>query len=53
MGPEAWLLIGVALGAIPSSQLGHLMVAYLGKRMGVKPRELGKYAEAADGDDGE
>lgn len=51
MSPETWFLLCVALGAIPSSQLSHLMVALMGKRLGVEARELGEYGEAADVDE--
>ena len=51
------LLLGVALGAIPSSDLARLTVAALAKRLGVKPGEIRKYNAAtddsADADDGE
>jgi hypothetical protein len=44
------LLIGVALGAIPSATLGRIMTAYLAKRAGLKPSEIQEYQNAADGD---
>ena len=44
------LLLGVALGAIPTSDLARLAVAAIGKQVGVKPREIRKY-NAATGDD--
>jgi len=44
------LLLGVALGAIPSAMLGRIMAAWFGKRAGVKPQEISAYAEASDGD---
>lgn len=48
-----WLLIGVALGAIPTSQLSQLLLAVLGKKLGVKPGEIRKYDDATnDGDSG-
>ena len=42
------LLLGVALGAIPSSDLARLTVAALAKRLGVKPGEIRKYNAATD-----
>jgi len=45
------LLLGVALGAIPSSELARLVVAALGKQLGVKPGEIQKYNDATDTDE--
>ena len=42
------LLLGVALGAIPSSELARLVVAALGKRLGVAPEEIRQYNAATD-----
>lgn len=42
------LLLGVALGAIPTSDLARLAVAGIAKRMGVKPDEIRKYNAATD-----
>ena len=42
------LLLGVALGAIPSSELARLVVAALGKRLGVAPEEIRQYNDATD-----
>jgi len=39
------LLLGVALGAIPSAELGSLLLAYLSKRLGVAPSELANFAD--------
>lgn len=47
-----FLLLGVALGAIPTSDLARLTVAALGKRIGVEPKEIRKY-NAATNDDGD
>ena len=44
------ILFGVALGAVPSAQLGRIGAAWLAKRAGLKPREIAQYSEAADGD---
>ncbi|QRG24177.1 hypothetical protein [Halorubrum coriense] len=44
------LLLGVALGAIPTSDLARLAVAAIGKQVGVEPAEIRKY-NAATGDD--
>ena len=44
------ILLGVALGAIPSAMLGRIMAAWLGKRAGVKPSEIAAYSEASDGE---
>jgi hypothetical protein len=45
------LLLGVALGAVPSARLGRIFAAALAKRLGLKPREIAQYDEAADGED--
>jgi len=37
------LLMGFALGSVPTSEFGRLAVAALGKRLGVKPKEIEKY----------
>ena len=42
------LLLGVALGAVPSSELARLVVAALGKRLGVAPEEIRQYNAATD-----
>lgn len=44
------LLLGVALGAIPTARLGRVATAALAKRLGLKPREIAQYDDAADGD---
>jgi len=44
------LLAGIALGAIPTSELGRLLLTYLGKRAGVTPSEIEKYQAATDGE---
>ena len=46
------LLLGVGLGAIPTSDLARLAVAALAKWAGVKPKEIRRY-NAATGDDGD
>ena len=46
----AVILVGVALGAIPSAALGRLMVVWLAKRIGVSPKEIERYGEATDGE---
>jgi hypothetical protein len=45
------LLLGVALGAIPSGELARILTAAVGKWAGVDPREIRQYNEATDGDD--
>jgi len=45
------ILLGVALGAVPTSNLARLVVAALGKRLGVAPREIENYNAATDNDD--
>jgi|APHM01.1.fsa_nt_gi hypothetical protein len=42
------LLIGVALGAIPSSELARLVVALLAKKFGLKPSEIRKFNSIGD-----
>jgi len=43
-----WLLLGVALGAIPSSELARLAVAMIAKRAGLEPSEISKINQATD-----
>ena len=50
MNEVEMLLLGVALGAIPSSELARLTVAAIGKRLGVEPREIRQYNAAANDD---
>jgi len=45
-----WLLLGFALGTVPSVRLARLFVAALGKRMGIAPKAIENYAEATDSD---
>lgn len=47
------LLLGVALGAVPSAELGRIMVALLGKWAGVKPKQIEEYNEAAEDTQGD
>jgi hypothetical protein len=42
------LLLGVALGAIPTSDLARLAVAFLAKRAGLKPADIRKYNAATE-----
>jgi hypothetical protein len=44
------ILLGVALGAVPTAMLGRITAAALAKRAGVKPAEIAEYSEASDGD---
>jgi len=44
------LLIGAALGAIPSARLGRLGTAIIAKKAGLRPAELEKYDDATDGE---
>jgi len=44
------LLLGVALGAIPSGELARILTAAVGKAAGVEPGEIRQYNEATDGD---
>ncbi|WP_160163634.1 hypothetical protein [Natrinema versiforme] len=37
------VLIGYVLGAVPSSETGRISVAALGKKLGIKPKEIEKY----------
>lgn len=53
MTPLEWVLVGVALGAIPTSDLAAIAVAYLSKRAGLKPSDIRKFNAATnDGGDG-
>lgn len=45
------ILIGFALGAIPTSESSNIMVAFLAKKLGVKPREIQSYNKAATSSD--
>lgn len=45
------ILLGVALGTVPSASVAQLMVAYIAKKMGVSPNELRSYTNAADTSD--
>jgi hypothetical protein len=38
-----WLLIGFALGAVPAAELSRVLVAFLGTRLGVNPRDIERY----------
>lgn len=48
------LLIGFALGSIPSAELARLFVALIAKKFGLKPAEIRRYnntdANESDGD---
>lgn len=51
MSPESqifWLVLGITLGSIPQIKLGRIMVAWLSKRLGVKPKDIENYQEATD-----
>lgn len=52
-GDMQLLLLGVALGAIPTSELSNILVAFLGKKLGVKPGEITSYNKAASASDGD
>jgi hypothetical protein len=45
------LILGVALGAIPSSDLGRLAVAVLSKKFGVSPKDIRKFNAATSESD--
>jgi hypothetical protein len=48
------LLLGYALGSVPTLMMARLLLAWLGKATGVSPGDISAYADAADGqDDGE
>ena len=52
MRPLEWVLLGVALGAIPTSDLASIAVAYLSKKAGLKPSDIRKFnAATSDGSD--
>lgn len=38
-----WLLIGFVLGAVPAAELSRVLVAFLGQRLGVDPRDIQRY----------
>lgn len=48
------LLLGVALGAIPTAELGALMLAWASKRLGVSPSEIARFGDpSSQTDDGQ
>lgn len=47
------LLLGYALGAVPSAEFARIVITAVGKRAGVKPREIERYSDATDADGGE
>ncbi len=51
MEPLEWILLGVALTAIPAVQLSRVLVAFLASKAGVSAREIEKYQDATDGRD--
>ncbi len=42
------LLMGFALGSVPTSEFGRISVAFIGKRLGVEPKDVEEYDEATD-----
>lgn len=44
------LLIGFALGSIPTAELAKLMLAFLGKRLGISPEQITQYQSATTED---
>jgi len=46
-----YLLIGYALGVIPTRKAAVVSVAFLSKRLGVKPKDIREYEEATDDTD--
>ncbi len=42
------LLIGFALGSVPTAELAKLMLVFIGKRLGVKPQEITSYQDATN-----
>ncbi|MFA1612039.1 hypothetical protein [Halobellus rubicundus] len=52
MTPLEWVLVGVVLTAVPSTDLAAIAVAWLAKKAGLKPSDIRKYnAATSDGDD--
>lgn len=49
----AIVLVAVALASTDAAALSRLAVAWLSKKLGVKPGEISKYDSATDGDDAE
>lgn len=48
------VLIGILIGAIPQSQLAAILVAFIGKKLGVEPGQIRSYQSAVDdGGDGD
>jgi hypothetical protein len=45
------ILTGYALGAVPTTETGRMLLAAIGKRAGLKPREIERYQSATDGTD--
>jgi hypothetical protein len=42
------VLIGIVIGAIPQNQLAAILVAFVGKKLGVKPGQIRSYQSAVD-----
>lgn len=45
------VLLGVALGAIPTASLGRLALAWLAKRAGLEPQEIREYSNTTEEDE--
>jgi len=45
------ILLGFALGAIPTSESSNILVTFLAKKLGVKPGEIQSYNKAASNSD--
>ena len=43
------ILTGFALGAVPTTETGRIMLAAVAKKAGVKPRQVAQYQQAAEG----
>ena len=49
LDPVHLLLVGYALGAVPSAEIGSVIIAGLAKRFGVSPKEVKAYDESVSG----
>jgi hypothetical protein len=47
------LILGYGLGVVPASKTAQIVVAALGKRLGVRPQEIEAYGDATEGSDGQ
>jgi len=44
------LLIGYAIGVVPKRDISRLFIAFIGKKVGVKPRQIRRFDNAVSGE---